>query len=239
MKVSDDCHIHTDASPCGDEQMTTQNIIQMARLLERQMIAITDHNTCCNCEVMMQVGKEAGILVVPGMEVECMEEFHLVALFPTLEKALQFESYVIANSLPIQNKPHIFGHQHQLSADDEVIGEIDRLLLSAVQQSVYDIYQKVNTLGGVVYPAHIDRNAYSILSNLGGIPEDIPFTCLEVSLKGNPATYEKKYPQYRLLQSSDAHYLETLCEGEQYLELDVLSMTHLFKLLANKIEEKR
>ena len=127
MKVSYDFHIHTDASPCGDEQMTPHNVIQMARLLDKQIIAITDHNTCCNCRVFMEVGKEEGILVIPGMEVECMEEFHLVTLFPKIELAEAFEAHIANHRLPMSNKPEIFGHQHVLNKNDEIIGELTQL----------------------------------------------------------------------------------------------------------------
>ncbi|MGL4799143.1 MAG: PHP domain-containing protein [Cellulosilyticaceae bacterium] len=230
MKVSYDFHIHTDASPCGDETMTPHNIIHMARLLEKQVIAITDHNTCANCEVVMEVGKEQGILVIPGMEVECMEEFHLIALFPGMEEAYAFEKYVQAAMLQIPNKPHIFGHQYILGKNDEVVGEIEKLLLTAVQHSVYTLYEEVERLGGVLYPAHIDRNAYSILTNLGALPEDLPFGNIEISNQA-PEGYEVGYEKYRILRGSDAHYLESMCEMEAYMELETLCKSEVFKQL--------
>lgn len=231
MKISYDFHIHTDASPCGDESMTPHNIIQMARLLERHAIAITDHNTCANCKVMMDVGKEEGIVVIPGMEVECMEEFHLIALFPTIEKAYAFEDYVKIHRLKMPNKPHIFGHQYILDAHDEVVGEIEDLLLTAVQKSVYELYKEVAALGGVLYPAHIDRNAYSILSNLGALPEDIPFNVLEISHHVNQTVYSERYRDYLVVRGSDAHYLEDMCKDGQYMEVKALSITYIFEVL--------
>ena len=48
------------------------------------VIALTDHNTCLNCPAAMEVGKEAGIAVVPGMELTTSEEAHVVCLFPAL-----------------------------------------------------------------------------------------------------------------------------------------------------------
>lgn len=233
MKISYDFHIHTDASPCGDERMTPHNIIGMARLLDKQVIAITDHNTCANCEVMMKVGKEEGIMVIPGMEIECMEEFHLIVLFPTIEQAKGFEAFIDGYRLPVANKPHIFGHQYILNEKDEVVGEIDCLLLTAIQQSVYTIYKEVVQLGGIIYPAHIDRNAYSILSNLGTIPEDIPFKVVELSRKAE-RTYGEQYQNYEIVRGSDAHYLEDMCEAEQFLEVETLTIGAIFDSLRGK-----
>ena len=231
MKISYDFHIHTDASPCGDDYMTPGNIIHMAKLLNKQIIAVTDHNTCINCEAVMKMGEKEGILVIPGMEVECMEEFHLIVLFPDLQKARKFQKYIEGHMLKITNKPHIFGHQHVLNEDGEVIDEIEYLLLTAVQQSVYELYQKVITLGGIMYPAHIDRNSYSIISNLGMVPEDVPFKLLEVSQEGDIDFYKGLYPNYYILQSSDAHYLKDMCHKEQFIELPMSDISSLFNYL--------
>lgn len=231
MQVSYDFHIHTAASPCGDEQMTPNNIVNMAKLLEKHMIAITDHNTCANCEAVMNVAKNEGIIVIPGMEIECMEEFHLIALFPSLEVAKTIEAFVQEHMPPIANKVKIFGQQQILDEEDEVKGEIDRLLLTATKVSVYELYKRVTEVGGILIPAHIDRNSYSILSNLGIVPEDIPFTTLEVSHQVDFETYKETYGNYQIIRGSDAHYLEDLCKENQYLEIDLLSKKNIFRKL--------
>lgn len=231
MRVSYDFHIHTTASPCGDEAMTLNNIINLSHLLGKQVIAITDHQSCANCEVAMAIGKQKGIIVIPGMEIECMEEFHTIALFPTLDAAKYIEKEVQCHMPNIKNQTHIFGHQWILDKEDEVIKEIDRMLLVATALSIYDLVPLVNQCGGVIYPAHIDRNAYSILSNLGAVPEDLGLKALEISKTGDMEVYKKKFEGYRLLRSSDAHTLEALCESEQFIELEYLSRTHLLGTL--------
>ena len=44
MKIAADLHIHSCASPCGDDDMTPNNIAGMAAVKGLEMIAVADHN---------------------------------------------------------------------------------------------------------------------------------------------------------------------------------------------------
>ncbi|MHC1747616.1 MAG: PHP domain-containing protein [Cellulosilyticaceae bacterium] len=234
MKLAYDFHIHTAASPCGDAYMSPHNIVNMAKLNELDMIAITDHNTCVNCKAVMKVGEASGVLVMPGMEIECMEEFHSIAVFPTLDAAYAVEEKLKAHMMPIKNKINIFGNQHILDENDEVVGEIETLLLTAIQLPINEITDLVKAVGGIIYPAHIDRNSYSIISNLGQIPEDLKFECIEISKQASLLEYAKNYSKYKIICSSDAHYLQDLSLRENFLEIDYLTHHHIIEALSNK-----
>jgi predicted metal-dependent phosphoesterase TrpH len=67
MKLAYDLHLHSCLSPCGDMEMTPYNLVNMAKLLGCDIIALTDHNTCGNCAAAIRAGEEAGLVVVPGM----------------------------------------------------------------------------------------------------------------------------------------------------------------------------
>ena len=83
MRIAADLHLHSCLSPCGDNDMTPYNLVNMAKLLGYDMIALTDHNSCLNCESAMKVGDSIGLTVVPGMELCTAEEIHCVCLnFP-------------------------------------------------------------------------------------------------------------------------------------------------------------
>ena len=84
MKYYYDLHLHSCLSPCGDMDMTPNNIVGMAKLLGLDVIALTDHNSTLNCQAVIKVGKENGLCVIPGMELTTAEEIHVVCLFPTL-----------------------------------------------------------------------------------------------------------------------------------------------------------
>lgn len=236
MRYTYDFHIHTALSPCGDERMTPNNIVNMCKLNQLDVIAITDHNSLSNCEAVMDVGKTNDLLVIPGMEIECIEEFHNIALFPSIEVGKKVAKVIKQHLLPIKNKIAIFGQQHLLDRDDEVIGEEENLLLTACQLSAQTIYDLVEAEGGVIYPAHIDRNAYSILSNLGSIPEEMGLSIIEISFAAKVEKYQEKYPKYKIIQSSDAHYLENLCVSNRYLELTSLSIENVFEELKKRRE---
>ena len=94
MSLIYDLHVHTAASPCGDITMTPNNIVNMSLLKGLEVIAITDHQTAANCEAVMAVGKKRGLLVIPGIEIECMEEFHLIALFRNLNEAWDIATWI-------------------------------------------------------------------------------------------------------------------------------------------------
>ena len=50
MRIAVDLHIHSALSPCADDDMTPNNIVNMAMLKKLDAISITDHNSCDNVE---------------------------------------------------------------------------------------------------------------------------------------------------------------------------------------------
>ena len=102
MKYYYDLHLHSCLSPCGDMDMTPNNIVNMAKLLGLDVIALTDHNTSLNCKAAMEVGQEVGLVVIPGMELTTSEDIHAVCLFPTLEQAIDWNDYVDEKRIKIK-----------------------------------------------------------------------------------------------------------------------------------------
>ncbi len=145
-----DLHIHSALSPCGDNDMTPNNIVNMALLKGLDIIAVTDHNTCGNCAAVMAAAGE-NILVIPAMELETSEEVHIVCYFPTLESAKKLEEEVVKRSSFIENRAEIFGKQLYMNELDEVIGEETRLLVTATALDIYEAVSLTRKLGGVRY----------------------------------------------------------------------------------------
>ncbi|MBE7030721.1 MAG: PHP domain-containing protein [Ruminococcaceae bacterium] len=233
MRVAYDFHIHTALSPCGDSDMTPNNIINMACLKSLDVIAITDHNTCQNAAACMECGRAEGLLVLPGMEVETAEEVHVVCLFAELENALQMEEIVQAHLPRIQNRPDIFGEQRILNAQDEQTGLFEYLLSTATTLSVEDVVSHAKRCGGVAIPAHIDKDAYSIVSNLGFIPPDLPVRTVEIK---NPERIERvgkvqPLESFGIVHNSDAHYLWDISERLHFLEVTALSAHAIIDIL--------
>ena len=96
-----DLHLHSCLSPCGDREMTVNNIANMAALKGLSVVALTDHNSCKNCPAFLKAAQSAGIWAIPGMELCTSEEIHLVCLFPRLENAMAFDDYVFRRLPPV------------------------------------------------------------------------------------------------------------------------------------------
>ena len=238
MKYYYDLHLHSCLSPCGDMDMTPNNLVNMAKLLGLDVIALTDHNTSLNCEAAMKVGEEVGVLVIPGMELTTNEDIHAVCLFPTLEKALKWNAYVDENRIKIKNKVHIYGRQVIMDENDAETGEIEHLLIPATNISIMNVHKLVCDFGGVCFPAHIDRDSLSILSVLGEIDESCGFTTAELADKSKLPTLRVLHPildTLKIVTDSDAHYLENMREAENYMELPELTRESVLSYLDGKM----
>ena len=234
MKAFYDLHLHSCLSPCGDMDMTPNNLVNMAKLLGLDVIALTDHNSSRNCAAAMAVGREIGLLVIPGMELTTSEDIHAVCLFPTLEQALLWNDYVDDHRIKIRNRPDIYGRQVIMNEHDEETGEIEHLLLPATDIGIGSAYRKVKDFGGICYPAHIDRDSLSILSALGEIDPACGFRTAELADISRLDALRAQHPildTLHIVTSSDAHYLENMREAENFLELGSLSAENVLAAL--------
>ncbi len=222
MRVYYDFHLHSCLSPCGSEDMTPSNLVNMAVLLGYDMIALTDHNSCLNTPAAVQLGQRAGICVVPGMELCTSEEAHVICLFPTVEAAMGFHRYVEQRSAKIKNRPELFGRQMILDENETLLGEEEMLLLNAVNVSVNRVAAAARGFNGAVFPAHVDRSAYSVIASLGSIPPEAGFAAAEISRAEKAEELLQKNPELNgkiLLCNSDAHYLENMPDPRAWLDL--------------------
>ena len=73
MKYAVDLHMHSCLSPCGDMDMTPNNIVNMCKLKGLDMIAVTDHNTAKQLPVIQKVADYVGVALLPGMELTTKE----------------------------------------------------------------------------------------------------------------------------------------------------------------------
>lgn len=217
-----DLHIHSCLSPCGDDDSTPNNIAGMGELNGLDIMALTDHNTCKNCPAFFAAAKQYGIVAVAGMELTTAEEIHVVCLFQELEQAMQFDSEVDSRRIKIKNRIDIFGEQLIMGEDDQIIGREEHLLSNATTISLDEVPHLVQKYGGVCFPAHIDRQANSIIGILGTIPETPEFNCFEVYDAAKIPELCEKYglKNKTIVINSDAHYLDSVRDKENYFDLD-------------------
>lgn len=227
-----DFHIHSALSPCGDMDMTPNNIAGMAKICGLDAIAVSDHNTCANVRAVMAAGARLGVMVVPGMEVETAEEVHILTLYKTADAA-EYAAKKVYERLPdIQNRPEIFGRQAIMDAEDNITGYEEKLLISPAAMSIEELFEIVREADGLFIPAHIDRHSYSVLTNLGFIPDNLDIRHIEISKNtADVGAYLENRPElgkYTIFRNSDAHYLEDI--SAQGACFDVESAEDIFAL---------
>lgn len=229
MKLFVDLHMHSCLSPCGHEDMTPNNIVNMAYVKGLDAIAVADHNTAGNLEAVQEVARERGLLVIPALEVTTQEEAHVLAYFPELFQAQEFSRWLYDRMPPLPNNPGFFGPQILMNASDEVIGEEPRLLAQAAQVGISELDAHVRVMGGVSVPAHINRSANGILAALGMLPLDVEFRTLEICRKSPPPDIRQE--DYLVLHASDAHQLEDISEPDFSLQVPERSAAALFDVI--------
>lgn len=225
MKCYYDFHIHTALSPCGDDDMTPNNIVNMAVLKGLDAIAITDHNSAKNVPACIECAKDKPLVVIPGMEIETSEEIHMLALFDNTDALMQLDRIVSKNLPGIKNREDIFGEQIIYDSNDNSIGREENMLVTATALDIAAAAGVVRQLGGVAIPAHIDKSSYSIVSNLGFIPDEQEFSAVEVKdpLKIDKLSESNKLDKYLIIHNSDAHYLWDIHEKEFFVNVDNIS----------------
>ena len=215
MKLFYDFHIHSCLSPCGDDDSTPNNIVNMALIKGLNVIALADHNTGKNCPAAIAVGKKNGLVVLPAMELTTSEDIHVLCLFEKYEDLQKLEEHISRTRLRVKNKPHIFGHQRILDENDEPVGEEEDLLIVSSGVSVQEAAALVKGFNGIAVPAHIDKQANSVIAVLGEFDYGLGFTLVECAREG-----VANLPR---ICDSDAHYLWDISEAEHFIEADTCS----------------
>lgn len=207
-----DLHVHTCLSPCGELEMTPIKIVHECQNRSIDIVAICDHNSAENVIGVQHAAKGSNVTVLAGMEMTTAEEIHLVALFDKAEQALTLQGKVYGRLLPGVNDPDLFGLQVVANEQDEVEDLLDKLLIGATTIPLDEAVQVIHDLGGMVIASHVDREAYSLIAQLGIIPDDLALDALEISIRGNPDEIRliPGVDRFPIVRSSDAHELSQL-----------------------------
>lgn len=238
-KVRADLHLHTCLSPCGGFDVTPSAVVGRAAELGLELIAVCDHNSAENVRAARQAAHNIGPdapHVLAGMEITSAEEAHMVALFEDIESALTMQAMVFDHLQPGENNPDLFGIQIVANVEDEVEYFNGRLLIGATDLPVTDISDRAHALGGLVIAAHIDRPAFSLISNLGMIPPDLQLDAVEISRLHDPADAGDWLAGSRhpVVTSSDAHSLDDVGAVWTELEMENPCLAELALALAGK-----
>lgn len=207
---SADLHIHTVLSPCGELEMSPSKIVEQAERQGLNIIGITDHNSTRHCAVTKKLAEERGIFVLCGAEVTSIEEVHCLCFFPNLQVLATFQEYLDNHILGTKNDVKYFGYQVQVDENENILYEEEKLLIQSINRSVNQIQEYVHSIGGLFIPAHVNRSANSLISQLGFIPDDLNYDALEISKHISKQSFLNNHPELSgvtIIQDSDAHML--------------------------------
>jgi PHP family Zn ribbon phosphoesterase len=224
-----DLHIHTCLSPCAGLDMYPSALVGRAVAERLDVIAICDHNASENVPHVIRAARGCKLVVLPGMEITSSEEVHLLALFDNVDGLRQLQDIVYSH-LPGINDESRFGCQAIVNEMDEVEGFNERLLIGATELALADLVRHVHDFGGLTVASHIDRESFSVISQLGFVDPEIPFDALEISGRTGLAGARRKYPGlagYAFLTSSDAHRIEDIGSGYTEILLEKPSVHEL------------
>ena len=221
MKLYYDLHMHSCLSPCGADDMTPNNLVNMAALAGLQVIAVSDHNTTRNVPAAMKVGEKVGVLVVPAMELTTKEDIHVLCLLPDPDTAEDFRKYVYERLPQRKNRPKAFGHQYVMDENDEILEEETQILNFGSSIGIYETRALLEQFHGLAVPAHIDRPSYSLIGVMGNVDAEMGFRVYETTIDCDRQALMDRYGfRGGFLSNSDAHDLIAIRDAERTLDVE-------------------
>jgi PHP family Zn ribbon phosphoesterase len=210
---SADLHIHTALSPCAENEMTPPAIIAAAKAKGVEIIGICDHNSAENVMAVAEAGAAYGITVIGGIEVQTVEDVHVLTFFRHLDALGAWQEEVYSCLPEVENNEAKFGEQLIMDSTGSVTGKLYSLLLGSTSMSVDYVGKRVRELEGLVVPAHVDRPSFSLIRNLGFVPDGLKPYCMEISRNISREQARARFPsiaRFPLVKSSDAHRLSEI-----------------------------
>ncbi len=219
-----DLHIHTCLSPCAGLDMSPLAVVQEAARKRLDLIGICDHNSAENVVAAKLAGRAKGLTVLGGMEVTSEEEAHILVFFDRDDDLLRFQD-VVYGHLSGRNDEKRFGQQVVADAEDGVTGFCERLLIAATSLSVEKIVAaaRASTGESLVIAAHVDRDVFSLIGQLGFIPPHLGLDAVEVSRHLTISEARRRFPdcaKYPVITGSDAHRPDDIGNRTVWLNVD-------------------
>jgi hypothetical protein len=183
-------------------------------------------------------------VVVPGIEITTREEVHVLGLFAEPAAAVAVGEMVLS-TLPERarrrsaDRPPVFAdptlladeglfagrvpldEQLLFDAEGRTIGTESRPLDAASSLSLSAAVALIREHLGLAVAAHVDRRAFSVLGQLGLLPEEPCFDAAELSVAGRERGRAEEYRGLglTLICGSDSHFPEDVGRGRALLRL--------------------
>ncbi|MDD8048524.1 MAG: PHP domain-containing protein [Thomasclavelia sp.] len=224
-----DLHIHSALSPCGDNTMTINNIVNMAYIKGLDLIAITDHNSMRNLTYLDEVCHkeivDSKIDYIYGVEIESKEKIHILGYFKKETDLKPIQAWLDTHLKKVDLDENYYGEELVLDEDDKIIDKECYLLIESLDIGIKDIIHKIHSFNGIVVLAHVLAKKYGCYEYFKDIPDYLDYDALEVTCLREiddchrlcPSTKDKLF-----LINSDAHNLEMINEPMYQIDKDIL-----------------
>lgn len=224
-----DLHVHTCLSPCAELDMHPTPLVKKALDTDLNIIAICDHNSSANVPYVIKAAQASNLKILPGMEITTIEEVHLLAIFDSVANLTLMQN-IIDQHLKGENNEDSFGVQAIVNEKGEVEGINNQLLIGATDISLDTLIDYIHQFEGLAIAAHIDRESFSILSQLGFVDDHSGFDALEITSRIGFNEARSKYPEldkYSFIISSDSHFIKDIGTATTRIVLQEPSVAEL------------
>jgi len=207
-------HVHSygGSHDVTDVSMTPEKIVETAVQYGLGVLAVTDHNEITNVAVTLDVAKNTGLMVVPGVELSTPQG-HLLAYLPTVHALERFHGRldIVERGTPT----------------------------SRCKNAIVDCLNLLQSLGGFGILAHVDGPSGFETENPGASPHKLDVLChaallgIELKKASSPISYAEGDPDAGRVQAGKAR-IERLGLGEkQFLARVLFSDSHTLKMLGH------
>lgn len=186
MSKQVDLHIHTLYS---DGAYTPSQIIARAKDMGLEIISITDHDTVDGLEEAIEVGKELGIEVIPGVELSSNingTDIHILGYFINWRDEDFRENLKIFKNMREQRARRIVKklNEHNIKIKFEEVLEIAKsspisrvhiasaLVIEGYAENLYEAFNKYLGTTGIAYERNIEvspKKAIKLIAKAGGL----------------------------------------------------------------------
>jgi predicted metal-dependent phosphoesterase TrpH len=221
-----DLHLHTCLSPCAEPEMVPTAIVEEAKQAGLDMIGICDHNSAENVHAVIKAGERESLPIIPGMEITSREEVHILGLFQDEGQLLHVQDLVY-DRLAGENDADLFGPQTIVDDSDNELRTTARLLIGATSLTLEETVNAIHDHGGLAIAAHIDRERFGLVGQLGFIPDGLQLDAVEVSPTVSLNTWDDK----PVVRFSDAHSLKDIGSSVTRFLLEAATVEEIAKAL--------
>jgi hypothetical protein len=236
-----DLHIHSCLSPCAEIDLTPRAIVKKALEQGIDIIAITDHNSMKNIPAALSCANGTSLTVLTGMEITTSEEIHVLALFDSRDFNMGFSDIIYSNLEDVKNDVEHFGYQIVVNAVDEILEFEQRLLIGSTRLNLDQVLELIHINNGIAIPCHIDKQSFSIISQLGFIPEGLPVEAIEVSKNVQAKDMERFSNKYGIpvVSFSDTHFLSDFGSRLTEFEINAPTFDEIKRVFTDRLVQQR